>query len=83
MVAVEMKTLLQMLDLTADVLPDTDWNAQISGIEKDQSLLNDDLTTMFNDNLDMGVQQMPSETSPSNQTWGPGSCPWTNIPSVC
>lgn len=72
-----------MLDLTADVLPDTDWNAQISGIEKDQSLLNDALNTMFNDDLGMGVQQMPSETSPSNQTWGLGSCPWSNMPGVC
>lgn len=65
-----------------DVLPDTDWNNHIAEMEKEQSLVNNALT-MFNDELGMDVEHRSSITPPSSQTWGVGSCPWSNLPSVC
>ena len=51
-------------------------------MEKEQFLIANGLTTMFNNYLGMVVEHISFLTPPSNQIWGFYSCFWSNLCGV-
>ena len=52
-------------------------------MEKEQFLIANGLTTMFNNYLGMVVKHISFLTPPSSKIWGLGSCFWSNSCGVC
>eukprot|EP00252_Welwitschia_mirabilis_P018963 TRINITY_DN4261_c1_g1_i3.p1 TRINITY_DN4261_c1_g1~~TRINITY_DN4261_c1_g1_i3.p1 ORF type:complete len:497 (+),score=74.83 TRINITY_DN4261_c1_g1_i3:1008-2498(+) len=64
-------------------LPTTDCYIQNSEARNEECLTGENLSSVFNNSLEMGVQHVQPVTLSSNHAWGLSSCPWSNMPSVC